>query len=246
MKYLLYILTVFSISQGICQESDFHGVYWSDSTHYVRIGPEDSVEFFSLYGCCLLSDIYGVGNFEIEDSTIKVTTISPKSSMISNHKLIRKLNRNDMVEFRVWNDYGPVQYFDFELLNSDSGELIRSVNTDEDGVAQLDQLDTSRGHNIIVRFSALGTDSYSIQLDEIAGYFVEVDLKAYRVIQNQTVDFRIIFRNDSLWLSGPNISDSENSNIKGSAKSRMTSTRWPWKRKSNHNHEAIPRLFKKD
>lgn len=246
LKPLLIVLAFLTFSQGICQENELRGTYWSDSTYYVKIGTNDTIEFFSRIPSGFSFELFGVGRYEIIDSILRVKTFPPGPEIASGYKIIEELDDNDNAKLRVSNKYGPVEYCNISVVDSSSRKNITWFDADENGVSHLNLVEADLSNEAIVRFSALGMDSFSIPLSEIKGYSVEVNLKPYRVLQNDLIDFKILSKNGTFYLMGPNYPNSYDSRMKARDKLRIMLSHWPWHWNFSHFQDTVPQVFKKE
>jgi len=245
MKYLLTILTLSSYSPGFSQNSELIGTFRADSTHYVEVYSNDSIEFFSEYGCCLLTEVYGIGTYEIRDSILRITTTTPNTTMISNHQIVRQLDSADRIQVTVLDSGEPVKFCDVVIMDKLTQDIVMGASTNDIGFVEFTATDIDLSENLTLEFSSSDMDFYSIKFNEVVGRSIKVDLMPFRVIHDEKVEFIIRKENDLIQLIGPIFPDSEDETMSGKDKLRMVFTNWPWNWNFNYTHAAIPRQFEK-
>ncbi|MGB6037594.1 MAG: hypothetical protein WBG42_15070, partial [Cryomorphaceae bacterium] len=239
MKHLITILIFFCVSFGFSQDSELIGTFWADSTHYVKISSNDTIEFFSEYGCCLLTEVYGIGTYEIRDSTLTITTAAPKSTMSSNYQIIRQLDQLDKIQLAVKDSGEPVKFCNVLIKNKLTQEIVMGASTTEMGFVEFTTTDIDLSESLIIEFSSLGLDSFSMNLLDVVGRSVMVDLKPFRVVRDRIVEFKIRREFDSIQFIGPIFPDSEDETMSGKDKMRMVFKNWPWNWNFSYTHAAI-------
>ena len=245
MKHLLTILNFCTVSLGFSQQIELNGTFWADSTHYVEVSRNDTIEFFSEYGCCLLTEVYGIGTYEIQDSILKVTPTTPRTSMKSNYQIENDLNQPDKIQITVMGSGEPVKFCNVVVKDKLTQEILMGASTNEMGFVEFTTTDIDLSENLIIESSSLGMDSYSMKLQNVVGRSIIVDLKPIRVIRDRIVEFKIRKEFDSIQLIGPIFPDSEDEKMSGKDKLRMVLTNWPWNWNFSYTHAAIPRQFEK-
>jgi|GEM_PF-6055532 len=245
MKHLLTLLTFFSAAVGFSQKSEPIGTFWADSTHYVKVSDNNTIEFFSEYGCCLITEVYGIGTYEIKDSILRVTPNTPSTSMSSNHQILNELNQPDKIQITVMDLGEPVKFCNVVIQDKLTQEVLMSASTSDNGFIELTTSKIDINKNVNIKFSSLGMDSYSINLVDVIGRSIKVDLKPFQVIRDEIVEFKIRNEMDSVRLIGPIFPDSEDETMNGKDKLRMVFTNWPWNWNFSYTHAAIPRQFVK-
>lgn len=246
MKHLLTILTFFTVSLGFSQKSDLIGTFWDDSTHYVEVSEKDTIEFFSEYGCCLVTETYGIGTYEVQDSILRVTPTTPRTSLRSNYQIENNLYQPDNIQITVMDSGEPVKFCNVVIKDKLTQQVLTGASTSEIGWIEIKATDIKHNENLTIEFSCLGMDSYSIEFADVIGKSINVDLKPYRVIHDEIVEFKIRKEFDSIRLIGPIFPDSEDGTMSGKDKFRMVFTNWPWNWNFSYTHAAIPRQFEKN
>lgn len=139
----------------------------------------------------------------------------------------------------------PVKFCNVVIQDKLTQEVLMSASTSDNGFIELTTSKIDINENVNIKFSSLGMDSYSINLFDVIGRSIMVDLKPFQVIRDEIVEFKIRNEMDSIRLSGPIFPDSEDETMSGKDKLRMVFTNWPWNWNFSYTHAAIPRQFVK-
>lgn len=245
MKHLVTIIFLFPLSLVFSQKSELPGTYWADSTHYVDVASNDTVEFFSEYGCCLITEVYGIGAYEIRDSLLIINTDTPKNAMNSSHKTIRELDQMNNIHLQVMNSGQPVPSCNFVIKDKQTQKILMGGSTNDTGFVEFTVSDSKLNERLFIEITYLGMDSYTIQLIDVLGKSITENLKPFRVIQDKMVHFKIREVTDSIQLLGPIYSNTKDAKMNLRDKFRMMFTNWPWHWNFSYSHAAIPREFER-
>jgi len=245
MKNIAIIILFLTAKIGFSQSGQLIGIYNSGS-NYLNILSDSTLEFKTTYGCCLLIDIYGFGNYRIVDDIIQVNTIQSENDLHSYYQVINDLNAHDRLDILIEDSSIPIAYCNVVVKEKESKKIIQGTSSDESGLANFENLQINQIDKIIVQISLIGYDTYEIPLAEIIGKSVKVILSPYKVIKNKTVIFNIISDNGSTTIIGPIFPKTkEGRRFERKVKIRMIFSRWPWKWNFKNTHEAKPTEFVK-
>ena len=237
------IIIVLTGKISLSQNGQLIGLYKSGE-NYLKIISDSTMEFKTSYGCCLPIDIYGVGTYKKTDDKIYVNTIYADNEMNSNYDVIKDLNTNDRIELQILNFSTPVPYFNIALKLKDSKKITNGTYSDENGFASIENIQKNQIDNLIVRFSLIGYDTYEIPLNEIIGKYIEVTIKPYEIIENETVIFTIAYADNLTKITGPLfVKTKESRKFNRTVRLRMMLTNWPWNWKFEDNHQPEPTVF---
>jgi len=244
--WIIFSLT-FNLVNG--QERNLTGRYLS-SDNYVVIS-DSSLEFMTSYGCCILTDLYGFGKYEILEDTIYVSTEKPISSNCSKFKTLNNLSAANEISVKVENNGKPVKFCSLTINDNFKKKFIYGVSTDTSGFAKLKLEPNDHYENETLTIFILGYDKFQIPVSEIIGKSIEVNLVNYMVINDRKVAFKIQKDNYSTKLVGPFFppTDEEKLELKKTMRKRkrqMMIHSWPWNWRYKDTHEIIPTTYVKN
>jgi hypothetical protein len=248
MKRLWIILSL-TFNLVIGQERDLTGRYLS-SDNYVIIS-DSSLEFRTSYGCCVLTDLYGFGKYEILKDTIYVSTEKPSSSNCSKFKILNNLSSSNEISVKVENNGKPIEFCTVTIDDNVKKKIIYGVYTDTSGFVNLKLKPNDHFENKTLTIIILGYDKFQIPVSEIIGKSIEVNLVNYLVLIDRKVAFKIQKDNYSTKLLGPFFpaTDEEKLEMKKTMRKRKRQMRthsWPWNWQYRDTHKIIPTTYVKN
>ena len=245
MKRISIILSL-TFNLVIGQESNLTGRYIS-SDNYVIIS-DSSLEFRTSYGCCVLTDLYGFGKYEILKDTIYVSTEKPRSSNCSKFKILNNLSSTNEISVKVENNGKPIKFCTVTIEDNIKKKIIYGVSTDTSGYVNLKLKPNDHYENETLTIFILGYDKFQIPVSEIIGKSIEVNLVNYLVLKDRKVAFKIQKDNFTTKLLGPFFppTDKEKLELKKTmrkGKRQIMTHSWPWNWRYQDTHEIIPTTY---
>lgn len=230
---------------GFGQSSIPVGVFWSDSTHFVKIHNDRDAEFFAEVGCCLPFDLYGRGEYIVSDSMLTIQTFKPDTPYNSTSEVIEVFQESMDVQVVVKSDGITVKHCMVFIRDIRTNEIKHGETASETGLATLDSLAVDSIQHVELIVASLDHDEFAIPMEQVIGKSIEVDLKPYLISRNEQIQFRIRTTGEQIVLLGPHIPHQDHA-LRARDRIKIMATRWPWNWQFQQNESDCISVFSRD
>lgn len=220
---------------------------YTSSNGYINI-TDSILEFKTLYGCCLLSEIYGFGTYKIANNKIVVNTIWRNNENFSNYRIIKSIDSQDKIELIINNFEAefPFSEIIITIMSENQRKEYNGYYFENKDSILIENLDFNKTENKIIQIFNCN-DKLQIPLNNALGKSIVVNMKPYRTIQNERITFNIFQESHGIKIVGPYFEkQKQDSNMSIKIKLRTIISNWPWNWNLKYKHEAQPIEFRKN
>jgi hypothetical protein len=212
MKKIMLTIFVLSSTLIYSQNIKLSGVYKAGG-NYLRIFPDSTLEFYTNYGSCILTDVRGYGTYTLKDSVIYLYTKDTIITGNSTFKIKNKSNDINKVEFEIHDDKGNIIPYVNVVVKGK--KYLKGGCTNVDGNYEV-TIDSNRYK--FVEISLIGYDDYIIPVRKLIGNRITVSLMPYEILRNKNVIFKIRKTSSETSIIGPYFKNEVSDNRKQSNK----------------------------
>jgi hypothetical protein len=202
---LKILLSMILIPATLFAQTRLSGIY-KNKESYVQFLSDSTVEFKTLYGCCLLTDIFGTGYYSVQNDRLVILT--KNAPLVFKARIFTSQNLNNPNAFKmvfIDSEGNEQDYIVPVLRNLKDSKFAQKIDVDTIQNVAPNIIHKTRQYYIDIHL--IGMDRLKLPLDSVLGKSVVISLSHISAIEDCKVEFDIKDSSSIPYLLGPFLED---------------------------------------